>query len=1858
MNKIFKGLILNAVNKKTILLVEDEAVTSIVSSKTLQKFGYTVIASRTGEEAVEIASNNKNINLILMDIDLGKGIDGTEAAEIILKSCDIPVVFLSSHTEPEIVEKTEKITSYGYVVKNSSNTVLDASIKMAFKLFDAHKKSEIELAERKVIGHALRESEVQYRYIVERVNDTIWLMDMNLKTIWVSPSVVRSRGFTLEELQNMTLDKHMTQESLNKAMILYAQNLTPERLADKNDTINIKSEFEYYRKDGSILLGETEVILQRNEDGAPYGFLCIGTDITDRKQAEEKLHNSEEQFRIILEGSAQGILSVDIETHKVVYCNPAICKMFGYTNEELLQLNLKDLHPEDSLDRAFSDFNKRIISDTHTSSAIPCLRKDGTVFFADLTASKSKINGKDCLVGFFIDITKRIQVEESLRHNEIKYQQLFNYAPTGIYEVDYVSGRFKKVNSVMAGYTDYSEAELLSMNPLDILSDESKKSYLARLDKILAGENVIKNPEYCIKEKSGKLRWVELYTEFLRHEKRIVGAAVVAHDITDRKHAEKILIKFNKTMLSINEFSLNLSYISNNEIYPYIVKKIRTIFNVKESWINLFDEKTSELVFTASTFSDQENLKIVKLFELKLIGYRTFLNKVNYDLIKQEPVGGNSSLYDISFHTIPEIICRGIEKLFGINWFVSVALMNKDKLAGTIVLAGNSHHEIPGREVLLAFANITANALERKQAEMQKEQFLNEIKESEKQLKLITDNIPAFVNYVDARNLRYLFVNLSYADAFGMTPDQIIGKQVKDILSKEAYIRALPYIERAQSGERISYENIVPIQGEPRLFNVNYIPEFDEQGQVRNLFVLAFDITYRKQMESALLESEKKFRSYIENAPEGIFVINRDGYFQDVNDAACILFGYTRDELLRMNFLQVSEIKDLEMFNALIEILKTGATFSKESIIAVKNGLKFYGLLNFAKIDEDKFLVFAADITRRKQEQMLIEAERDLGIELAGTSSITYALKYCMDAAMSVGEMNCGGVYTVDDSGNLTLVVQKGLSDDFMKAVSFYSFDTPNARMAQTGVPVYKDRHDIYNNGRLADNNPVSLAKKEGIKSLAVIPVVMMGKTVACMNISSNIWTSIPEHARTVLERIASRMGLAIYRIKTECRLRDSEEKYRLLHESLMDAFVFVDLNGTIVETNSTFDEMLGYTSDELKLLTYKDLTPEKWHDFESKIVAEQILVNGYSEVYEKEYRRKDGTVFPIDLRTFLLTDSRGKASGMWAIVRDISDRKKTEQDLRESEEKYQVINKNIIYAICMFDAETLKLLDVNERFLQMFGYSSNEISDLTVLDLSAEKEATRMTVSQAKIEGTFYIPLRNHIKKDGTVFPVDIVGGLFTWKGRDVMFGILSDISDRKQMEKDLIKNERMFKYILNTIPQSVFWKDINSIYMGCNHLFAKTVGLKSSEDIIGKTDFDLPWPKEDSEAYRSDDMYVMKNNIPKIHYLEQAQNPDGTRFWVDTSKLPLVNEKGEVYGVLGVYEDITDIKNTEDELKIIQERYKAALENSVDVLYEVDLSGKFTYFDNLSPEHFGYTGSEIINANFRNFMDHENAEMLYGIFHEVFVTGKPVTSVECDWVDVKNNKYTVDVSIDLIKDNNGKYSGFRGVLRDITRRKQAEQRNIMLLEKNVKLLAEKELILREVHHRIKNNMSVIYGLLVLQADTLQDKSAVKALEDAGNRIHSMMVLYDKLYRSSDVQKISVNEYLSSLVDEIISNFPNSKSVIAEKKVDNFILDAKRLQPLGIIINELLSNIMKYAFTGRESGKIIVCAAVEAGLNSAQSVSITIEDNGNGMPESVDFENSTGFGLQLVGILTKELGGNIRIERGNGTKIILKFSI
>jgi len=274
---------------KNILLVEDEAVIALMEKKNLEEYGYSVHLAYNGRKAIEIAFNNEiTIDLILMDIDLGKDVDGTEAAATILQQRDIPIVFLSSHTEPEIVEKTETITSYGYVVKNSGIVVLDASIKMAFKLFDAHK-------ELKKNNEDLRHHSQLLENIIENFPGFVLWKDTTSHFLGCNTNFAKKMGFTspADIIGKCDYDLPFHTEEIEGFL-----KDDKEVMETRKPKLHFE-EIEHIAHNELIYLDTCKIPLI-DSTGKVYGLLAVAMDITAGKRDKEKMERQLFEMNILL----------------------------------------------------------------------------------------------------------------------------------------------------------------------------------------------------------------------------------------------------------------------------------------------------------------------------------------------------------------------------------------------------------------------------------------------------------------------------------------------------------------------------------------------------------------------------------------------------------------------------------------------------------------------------------------------------------------------------------------------------------------------------------------------------------------------------------------------------------------------------------------------------------------------------------------------------------------------------------------------------------------------------------------------------------------------------------------------------------------------------------------------------------------------------------------------------------------------------------------------------------------------------------------------------------------------------------------------------------------------------------------------------------------------------------------------------------------------------------------------------------------------------------------------------------------------------------------------------------------------
>jgi PAS domain S-box-containing protein len=515
--------------------------------------------------------------------------------------------------------------------------------------------------------------------------------------------------------------------------------------------------------------------------------------------------------------------------------------------------------------------------------------------------------------------------------------------------------------------------------------------------------------------------------------------------------------------------------------------------------------------------------------------------------------------------------------------------------------------------------------------------------------------------------------------------------------------------------------------------------------------------------------------------------------------------------------------------------------------------------------------------------------------------------------------------------------------------------------------------------------------------------------------------------------------------------LTDLSEKYRTLYNNLRDGSAAVDLQGRIIECNSAFERMVGYCFDELRTITFEDITPKKWHAFERRILEEQVIKRGYSDLYEKEYQHKNGKIFPVELQTYAIYDNEKKLSGFWAIVRDISKRKEVEEELQQSEERFRFAISSITDILYEWNVESgifQWLGDVDS----LLGYENGAFPrtlDGFLKHLHPEDAAAVHAVSKKG--------LTEHQKWQGEYRVITKKGEMRYWYGTGIgvyndegkplrVIGAVTDITKRKQAEIALEESRQMLCLIMDAIPVRVFWKDCNSKYLGCNKTFARDAGLRAPDEVIGKNDYDMGWV-EQAELYRADDQRVIQSGQPKLNYIEPQTTPDGRRIWLRTSKIPLRDTKNNIIGVLGTYEDITQQKDMEDELRRSEERYRLVTENASDVIWTMDLNLRFTYFSPSNERLTGYKTEDALKLSLDQLLTPESVERALQSFTaemEIEKTDEKdlcrSVTLELDQVKVDGTIFSSEVRMCFLRDSNGNPIAILGITRDITERKKAE--------------------------------------------------------------------------------------------------------------------------------------------------------------------------------------------------------------------------
>ncbi|MBI4831766.1 MAG: PAS domain-containing protein [Candidatus Lindowbacteria bacterium] len=485
-----------------------------------------------------------------------------------------------------------------------------------------------------------------------------------------------------------------------------------------------------------------------------------------------------------------------------------------------------------------------------------------------------------------------------------------------------------------------------------------------------------------------------------------------------------------------------------------------------------------------------------------------------------------------------------------------------------------------------------------------------------------------------------------------------------------------------------------------------------------------------------------------------------------------------------------------------------------------------------------------------------------------------------------------------------------------------------------------------------------------------------------------------------------------------------------------------------------------------------------------------------------------------------------------------------------------------------------------------------------------------------------------------------------------------ISDITDRKETEAALREAKEIAERRaaeINTVFDSM--KDPVLVYDADGKLLQTNAALKK---FYGLDPDGMGWDKQaeafrkfsarhpDGRLMRQDERPVaraLRGETVRNELLIVADETGRETVFAVTSSPIIVG--GKIKGAVSLNHDITERKRAEEAILRAKEEWELTFDTVPDLMAILDTQHRIVRVNKSMADRLGVTPEQCIGLCCH--------EAVHGLSHPPEFCPHSLTcrDVKEHLAEVHEPRLGGDfmVSTTPLLDGHGKLIGTIHVARDITERKQAE-------DQPKRSLAEKEALLKEVHHRVKNNLQIIASMLNLQLPYVKDEKAIALFKESQNRVFSMALIHEKLYQSESLTKINLPDYIQKIMANIFLSYGISQRVIKPKiNIEDVSLDINMVIPCALIINELVSNSLKYAFpnsSARAEIKGEVCVGLRRDVDN--KFILTVSDNGVGLPDGFEIQNSESLGLQLVRVLAKQLNGSIQLGAKGGTEFMITF--
>ncbi|CAG1000501.1 putative sensor histidine kinase pdtaS [Methanosarcinales archaeon] len=619
------------------------------------------------------------------------------------------------------------------------------------------------------------------------------------------------------------------------------------------------------------------------------------------------------------------------------------------------------------------------------------------------------------------------------------------------------------------------------------------------------------------------------------------------------------------------------------------------------------------------------------------------------------------------------------------------------------------------------------------------------------------------------------------------------------------------------------------------------------------------------------------------------------------------------------------------------------------------------------------------------------------------------------------------------------------------------------------------------------------------------------------------------------------------------------------------------------------------------------------------------------------EYEILNGKIKIVGLNISRLnSDDKVSLSG---IIRNITEGKNTKKELLESKIYYRRLFETAKEGILILDASSEQITDANPFLINMLGFSSEELLGKKLGEISSFKDFnSNEAFSKLENKERVYYDHLSLETKNKKPIDVEFSCEMFLANRTKVIQCNISEITRHKIIQESLIASESRYRQLFEVAKDGILILDEETGQItDINPSLINILGY-SLKELLGKKIWDIGLFKDNGD---NKDFFIGIAGKENIHYEDLQLRIKGGKY----INVEFISNSFQINNKKLIQCNIRNI--TEHKLKGRngnEERYRRLVDFSpfgiiIQSHDKIDFlnPAAMKILGGTKPEELvGKTISQFIHPDYLEIFDEQNCKERNGEIEEL--------------IDAKFARFDgtyVDIEIMSIPFNYESKSAIYRVFQDITKRRQADDR----IKASLK---EKEILLREIHHRVKNNMQIISSLLKLQSKYIEDDKYLDLFKESRNMIESMAIIHERLYHSEDLSKINIKEYTRDLVNNLFHVYNINKSVINSKiNVDTVTLGMDFAILCGLIINELVTNSIKYAFPDNRKGEIEIAFR----QTDENNFELVVSDNGVGIPEDLDIRKTQSLGLRLITMLVDDqLEGEINLVRGKGTEFQIKF--